>query len=199
VVATPAFITAGDWISLIDDTSFVARHAENGVRRLYVVSMSTGAQRVIYTGQASRAPSPIVVSPDRQWVAFSVAVPNAGGEQIGIAALDGSSSRLVGPPMECGAGPAAWHPDGKHILAWAYPSCASEAYGEYLYLLSLNGDAPKQLTKQSGGNGEWSYSLAPDGRTVMYETSVGKGTRSIVEIDFSTALGGRGGASRRTP
>lgn len=200
VAATPAFITAGDWISLIDDTSFVARHAENGVRRLHLVSMTTGAQHVIFTGQVSRAPSPIVVSPDRKWIAFSIAAPNAGGEQVGIAALDGTSSRVVGPPMECGAGPAAWHPDGKHLLAWAYPSCASGGDDEYLYLLSLNGDAPKQLTKQSGGHGEWSYSLAPDGRTVLYETETAPGTRSLVEIDFTGTLGGRGAPPpRRTP
>jgi Tol biopolymer transport system component len=194
-------LVAGDWVALLDDTTFVARHAENGTRRFYAVSVTTGAQRVIYTGSVSRTSSPIVVSPDRKFVAFGVAVPNAGGEQIGVAALDGSSSRVVGPQFACGAGPVAWHPDGKHLLAWTYPSCRSDEYGEYLYLLSLNGDAPKQLTKRSGGQGESSYSLSPDGRTVLYETESGPGTRSIVEIDFSNALTGRAGGAtnRRAP
>jgi Tol biopolymer transport system component len=192
VAQAPSTMTTLDWIALLDDTTFIARQGENGGSRLSAVSMTTGAQRVIYTGKVSRAPSPIVVSPDRKFVAFSVAAPTGGGEQVAVAALDGSASRVVGPPLQCGAGPAAWHADGKHLLVWGYPSCEGEYY-EALYLFSLNGDPPRQLTKQSGGGGESSYSLSPDGRTVFYETEVGRGMRSLVELDLGTSLGGRSG------
>jgi dipeptidyl aminopeptidase/acylaminoacyl peptidase len=74
--------------------------------------------------------------------------------------------------VECGSADLArWSPDGKWLALAGSPDSSSGVTTTYLYLVSANGGAPKQVTGKfdlSVGTPVWSR----DGRTIFFSTNV---------------------------
>jgi Tol biopolymer transport system component len=109
------------------------------------------------------------VSPDGRWVAYPA--PDSQGpnsrDVVTIVPLAGGPSHTL--PLtrsNCGTW-LSWHPDSKHIAVSGYNSCGD--YGVQIYLLPINGDAPRRLTVADSSADFDDMSFSPDGSTLAVE------------------------------
>jgi serine/threonine protein kinase/Tol biopolymer transport system component len=126
------------------------------------------AVRAVYTpegglGMAHRS----YLSPDGAWVLIAEMVAPV-WQPCRLVAMDGRSSRRVGPPGQCTS--AAWSPDGR----WMYFS--SNGSGSFhIWRQRFPGGIPEQVSV--GPNEEEGIAVSPDGRAIL--TSVGNRQSSI--------------------
>ncbi|WP_299124014.1 S41 family peptidase [uncultured Winogradskyella sp.] len=119
---------------------------------------SSEAKRITSTAAVESNP---YFSPDGQWIAFSS--NRAGSNNVYIVSKDGGEpKRLTWHPS--GSIVRGWTNDGKHILFASNRETAPRPYNR-LYTISIEGGAPKLLTKQ------WSFdgSYSPDGKQLIID------------------------------
>jgi len=119
---------------------------------------SNEAKRVTSTSAVESNP---YFSPDGNWIAFSS--NRAGSNNVYIVSKDGGEpKRLTWHPSN--ATVRGWTNDGKHVLFASDRATAPRPYNR-LYTVSINGGAPKLLTKQ------WSHggSYSPDGKQLIVD------------------------------
>ena len=95
----------------------------------------------------------------------------------------GDSLRTLSLPFEvtcCWNAP--FHPDGRHLILGG--TTPGESISK-LFLVPLNGDAPRVLSQFSRLNGT-AY-VSPDGRSLVF-TSEGTPTSTIYELDVTPIL-----------
>lgn len=159
------------------------------VARLFIGLAAFFALPLVALGGASPAPAakvPItheklwlmkrlsspVVSPDGQWVVFTVLEPSYDPEKemsdLWLVPVDGSSPARRLTYTKAPEGSATWSPDSRRI---AFTSKREGDEAEQLYVLDLaGGGEARKLTNLSTGvaNPEW----RPDGRAILFESSV---------------------------
>ena len=102
-----------------------------------------------------------VWSPDGKQVLYSH------HDELHAVGSDGKSDRIL-----CAGGKAAWSPDGKKILYLA--SEKKDDREEYLYVMNIEGEKRKRLSKTTAVCGVWS----PDGKRIAYLSCVPAKDRS---------------------
>ena len=119
---------------------------------------SMEAKRITSTAAVESNP---YFSPDGNWIAFSS--NRAGTNNVYIVAKNGGEpKRLTWHPS--GSEVRGWTNDGKHILFASARETAPRPYNR-LYKISIEGGAPKLLTKQWGHDGSYS----PNGRQMIID------------------------------
>ncbi|WP_400080535.1 PDZ domain-containing protein [Winogradskyella sp. R77965] len=119
---------------------------------------SSGAKRIT---SASAVESNPYFSPDGKWIAFSS--NRAGSNNVYIVSKNGGEpKRLTWHPSSSTV--RGWSNDGKHILFASDRDTAPRPYNR-LYTVSIEGGAPKLLTKQWSHDGAYS----PDGKQLIID------------------------------
>ncbi len=132
------------------------------------------------SGEASPTPRPLTIqdqfaiksvgsaeiSPDGEWVAFTVRTTNLEKEesktQIWVAPVSGEDPFPVTMSGESVSSPK-WSPDGKHL---AFTARRNDDKGSQVYVLDMRGGEARRLTEIPGGAG--AYEWSPDaGRLVL--------------------------------
>lgn len=105
-------------------------------------------------------------SADGKWIAYTVALPDvAANKNVSVVWLrgwDGSAARQIAPAAGHGAWQPAFVADGSAV---AYLSDAGEDHTTQVWIASLDGGAPRQVTHLPGGVED--YVLAPDGQRLV--------------------------------
>lgn len=127
------------------------------------------------------------VSPDGEWVAFTVGTTNLDKEEsktrIWVAPTSGGDPFPVTMSGESVSSPQ-WSPDGKHL---SFTARRNDDKGSQVYVLDMRGGEARRLTEIPGGVG--SYEWSPD---------AGKLVLAIRDRD-STASSGEGGSEPTDP
>jgi tricorn protease len=119
---------------------------------------SQDAKRITSTAAVESNP---YFSPDGNWIAFSS--NRAGTNNVYIVSKNGGEpTRLTWHPS--GSDVRGWSNDGKHILFASNRDTAPRPYNR-LYKISIEGGAPKLLTKQWSHDGSYS----PDGTQLIVD------------------------------
>jgi eukaryotic-like serine/threonine-protein kinase len=126
------------------------------------------AVRAVYTPEGERGMAHLShLSPDGAWVLIAEMVAPV-WQPCRLVAMDGGSSRRVGPPGQCTS--AAWSPDGQ----WMYFS--SNGSGSFhIWRQRFPDGTPEQISM--GPTEEEGIAISPDGRALL--TSVGNRQSSI--------------------
>lgn len=127
------------------------------------------------------------ISPDGEWVAFTVSTTNLDKEEtktrIWVAPTSGGDPFPVTMSGESVSSPR-WSPDGKHL---SFTARRNDDKGSQVYVLDMRGGEARRLTEVEGGVG--SYEWSPD---------AGKLVLAIRDRD-STASSEEGGSKPRDP
>lgn len=119
---------------------------------------SSEAKRITSTAAVESNP---YFSPDGKWIAFNS--NRAGSNNVYIVSKDGGEpKRLTWHPSNSIV--RGWTNDGKHILFANDRETAPRPYNR-LYTISIEGNAPKLLTKQWSHDGSYS----PDGKQLVID------------------------------
>jgi Tol biopolymer transport system component len=120
------------------------------------------------------APAP---SPDGKWVVFSVIEPSyVESDQVSdlwIVPADGSAKPRKLTHTKGGESGATWSPDGKKI---AFSARREGDEVAQIYLLSIEGGEAMRVTQLS--TGARSPQFSPDGKAILFQSSVFPGTTS---------------------
>ena len=145
-------------ISIADGT---ARRIPGAERRVSVPGMSGDGERLF-------------------WLIRNADGSITSGQLVDVA---GSSRRTVSVPFAVSAFPwSQFHPDGRHVIL------IGRMPGETvtkIFLVPLNGDAPRVLTQFTGR--VYNMRMSPDGTTLVYDVE-GAPTTTIHELDVSPIL-----------
>ncbi len=150
-------------IALTTTTGFAPRFGPNYL--LYVSStagndsiwkFNNGTGTELWSGQGSQVSGAPVVSPDGQFITFSVR--QNGRSRLYVMQADGGNAHSVTDSLDLQGSPA-WAPDGRCILF------AANSEGiPHLFRLPVDGSAPVSFVKEYSVDAVW----APDGRFVLY-------------------------------
>ena len=146
-----------------------------------VMSSSSGPSQKL-PGSGRRNPWP-GVSSDGKSLLLLVPNDDKGLTDIDLMDSGGDSLRTLSLPFEvtcCWNAP--FHPDGRHLILGG--TTPGESISK-LFLVPLNGDAPRVLSQFSPLNGA-AY-VSPDGRSLVF-TSEGTPTSTIYELDVTPIL-----------
>jgi serine/threonine protein kinase/Tol biopolymer transport system component len=126
--------------------------------RSVTVSKPPMTQRQLTTSSTGHGVSGAAISPDSKYLAYS---DDAG---LHIKLVETGEMRTVPLPPEAASGhgawfPAAWFPDGTHLLA----NLDIAGRPPSVWVLSLLGEAPRQFRDNA-----WGQSISPDGSTIAF-------------------------------
>jgi Tol biopolymer transport system component/tRNA A-37 threonylcarbamoyl transferase component Bud32 len=115
-----------------------------------------GRREEVWKGADGALLEPPAVSPDSHRVAF--ALRRNGRLQLQVENADGTEPRLVAQDLDV-RGTACWSPDSKWVVTGG-----SDAHGDGLFKIPVEGGAPVRLASGLGLNPVW----APDGSMIAY-------------------------------
>ncbi len=115
-----------------------------------------GKSSEIWGGAEGGLAEPPAISPDGRRIA--VVARQAGKRRLRLITSDGTESSVIAPDFEAD-GSADWSPDGHWIVVGG-----SDAKGDGLFKIPVDGGAPVRLTARIGRNPVWS----PDGSLIVY-------------------------------
>jgi WD40 repeat protein len=130
---------------------------------LAIADMVTGESRKLSTRTDGDGAYELVVSPDSKLIAYAWYMKK--GEELRVMGVDGSAPRSIYSNPELEAEPAAWFPDGKHLVARFY----KKDQAVQLAVISI-GDGKARVLK----SGAWqqqpgNVSVSPDGQYILYD------------------------------
>ena len=103
-------------------------------------------------------------SPDGMQIAYTHI--DAKGARIRIMSSLGGADRMLSDfPVDF---PARWSPDGRYLAVAQAPSGDTTQPGGGLFLLPLNGGAPRSLIRPVPGQVDYGPAFSPDGRRIAY-------------------------------
>ena len=115
-----------------------------------------GRSEEVWKGSEGALQSPAAISPDGRTIA--IALTRNGKRQWHLIAADGTQLRSLSPDVDA-RGTASWSPDGNWVV-----SGGSDAKGEGLFKIPVNGGAPVRLRSGSALDPVWS----PKGNLIIY-------------------------------
>ena len=101
-----------------------------------------------------------------------IVVRRSGKPRLHIVSADGATVQPIAPELEV-AGTGSWSPDGKWIVIGA-----SEAIGEGLFKIPVEGGPASRLTKGRAAHPVWS----PNGRLIVYHGPEVAGTAPLLAV-----------------
>jgi Tol biopolymer transport system component len=163
IADSPAEMSAAAPISLTTGTGFSPRLGANYL--LYVSTTGTSesiwklaneTSTELWNSQGARIFGDPAISPDRQYIAFSVLLHEK--TYLYVMQADGTHVRVVTDSLELQGAPA-WAPDGQSITSAVMDHGVSR-----LFRVPLDGRSPAPFVQEYSVNPTW----APDGRFVVY-------------------------------
>jgi Tol biopolymer transport system component len=163
IADSPAQVSDADRIPLTTSSGFSPRLGPNYL--LYLSASGTGesiwklANRTsaeLWRGEGARVFGGPTISPDGQYIAFSVR--QNGETLLYVMQADGTNARIVSHSLDLLDVPA-WAPDGRSIT-----SAVNDHGIPHLFRVPINGDSPAAFVHEYSLDPAW----APDGRFVVY-------------------------------
>ncbi len=159
---------------LLDDTLLVVQ----SLSRISLKNLRTSAERVLYTGSVFTRE--VGRSPDGRSLAFGV---REGRNTIPhVVDLSGGDVRRVSYALGGIVNEFKFHPDGRHLVFSACPSCADPQGTEKfeIVIAPLNGDPARVVTAAQRGYRDYGRpDVAPDGRTIVFQGETSYNTRIV--------------------
>lgn len=130
---------------------------------LTITDLTTGESRKLTTRTDGDGAYEMAVSPDSKLVAYAWYLKK--GEELRVVGVDGSAPRAIYKNPEVEAEPAAWFPDGKHLVARFF----KKDQASQLAVISV-ADAKARVLK----SGAWqqqpgNVSVSTDGKYILYD------------------------------
>ena len=160
---SPAQLSETNRIPLTTSTGFSPRLGPDYL--LYVSAagpdesiwrLANGTSTELWRGKGVRVFGGPAISPDGQYVAFSVR--QQGKALLYVMQSDGTNARIVADSLDLEGAPA-WAPDGRSIT-----SAANDHGIPHLFRVPIDGGSPVSLVQEYSVDPAW----APDGRFVVY-------------------------------
>ena len=169
---------AGNNFGFLNDTLVVAASRKG----LNTLSLQTGATRILYDGAVASS-TPLALSRDGQWMAFTKFDTTRPNEELVMMSLDGKQTRTLARNPYCGLTMLGWHPNAREAFVTKSLRC-DDIDDERVYVASLNGNPLRDLTPDEPLGSIGDIALRPDAQQIVF-SSVRERSAKVIAIDLT--------------